>query len=691
MRVTFVDNVLLEQTASGFELALQPHLGLISLVAVLRGAGHDVRLYDPKVAFVRDKLGLGSALYRDLAERILADDPHVVGFTSLGCNFACTVRIAQMVRAARPDIPIVLGGPHATIVDREILDRYPQFDVIVRNEAEGTIGDVVAALAGSVALSGVNGVTYRRDGVAGRNPDGAFLADLDTLPFAAYDAYPIAELGLSALDIDAGRGCPFGCTFCSTATFFGRRYRLKSPQRLVFELDSLADRYGIRRFHLTHDLFTVDKRKVRAFCAAVAPRAYEWTCSARIDCVDDDLLNAMRDAGCAGIFYGIETGSPHLQSIVGKKLNLSLYDPVIRKSLEIGMQTTASFITGFPDEGPADQLATLGLIRHSIATYGDGLRLQLHLLAPEPGTSLHAQHAQSLAYDGHVSDFNFPALHPDDEVMIAADPAVFMCHHFYAAGPKRERNIALTAGFRGLVRLGHVLVNAMIDDYRGDFAELLVDYSGYVRDAAGDHFAHLLRFTRDRWPNEHPFVDAVAYLAARSLLRPDDASAVRLAESAQPLRLSRRVVPIAGLLDGSEVIRRLARNAPADDPPLRRAPHLLIADAKLATHHVFETDSVTLAVARALRSNTTIARLRATFGAAELDRRMWVLFLIGAVVDAGDCTARLDGRADVDIHVSVLPDRHVIERAISAPQSASSEQGVNVSGEAGESAAGVAL
>ncbi len=448
MRITLVDNVLVEQTASGFELDLQPHLGLISLIAVLREYGHRVLLYDPKLAFVRDGLKLDAAFYGNVAERILADDPQAVGFTSLGCNFACTVRIAEHVRAARPDIPILLGGPHATIVDREILERYHQFDLIVRNEAEGTIGAVIAALEGGSPLRDVPGITYRCDGSARRNADGAFLADLDALPFAAYDAFPIRELGLRVLDVDAGRGCPFTCTFCSTATFFGRKYRLKTPARLLHELDTLAAEYDIRRFSLTHDLFTVDKRKVRQFCAAVAPRGYSWTCSARIDCVDEALLATMREAGCTAIYYGIETGSQRLQPIVGKKLKLSLYDPMVATSLGLGMKTTVSFITGFPEEQPADQMATLTRIADSVRTYGDGLTIQLHLLTPEPGTGLHALHRGSLAFDGHIGDFNFPALHPDDRALIAADPAVFMCHHYYDRGPAREPTIALVDGFR---------------------------------------------------------------------------------------------------------------------------------------------------------------------------------------------------------------------------------------------------
>src|SRR5262249_2468707 len=110
--------------------------------------------------------------------------------------------------------------------------------------------------------------------------------------------YPIRELGLTTLSVEAGRGCPFQCTFCSTASFFGRKYRLKSPEKLCEELDFLHAEYGLGHFSLTHDLFTVDRRKVIAFCREVAGRGYSWDCSARTDCVDEELLALMSEAGC---------------------------------------------------------------------------------------------------------------------------------------------------------------------------------------------------------------------------------------------------------------------------------------------------------------------------------------------------------------------------------------------------------
>src|SRR5690606_16416329 len=124
MRVVFVDNLLIEQNGTQVETVLQPHLGLISLLAVLEAHGHEGRLYDPKLALAAGRLALDGGLYRAIARELVALDPDVVGFTSLGCNFICTLKVARHVRALAPDVAILLGGPHATILDRVILERY---------------------------------------------------------------------------------------------------------------------------------------------------------------------------------------------------------------------------------------------------------------------------------------------------------------------------------------------------------------------------------------------------------------------------------------------------------------------------------------------------------------------------------------------------------------------------------------
>src|SRR5713101_8693949 len=108
MRIVFVDNLLLERNGGICDYVLQPHLGLISLIAVVESAGHDGELYDPKLAVAKGELALDDSLYREIAHDILRCKPDAVGMTSLGCNFICTMKVASYLRVKCPELPILL-------------------------------------------------------------------------------------------------------------------------------------------------------------------------------------------------------------------------------------------------------------------------------------------------------------------------------------------------------------------------------------------------------------------------------------------------------------------------------------------------------------------------------------------------------------------------------------------------------
>jgi radical SAM superfamily enzyme YgiQ (UPF0313 family) len=480
MRVVFVDNLLFEDAEGIRRYILQPHLGLISLIAVLEKAGHHGLLYDPKVEISRGKLSLDEELYRRIASQILQLKPDVVGFTSLGCNFICTAKVAAYLRQWHPSIPIMLGGPHATVLDKTILQHFSQFDLIARNEAENTILPILDALV-SGNFRGVPGVTYRDGPLIRSNPGEPNIADLDSLPIPAYHHYPVRALGLTSLRMDAGRGCPFQCTFCSTASFFGRKYRLKSADRLRDEMDYLNQTYDISDFALTHDLFTVNRRKVIEFCDAIEGRNYTWKCSARMDCVDDELLERMSAAGCRSIYYGIEAGSARMQEISKKRLDLGLFDPILDSTQRRHMSSTVSFITGYPEETRADQQATLDLIGNCFERDSVPLNIQLHLLTPEPGTQLLNEYRDKIVYDGHISDFNFPTLEADDESVISGHAEVFINHHYFPSVLPRRRHIFITTAYQVIYGLGFPLLRYILRRFEGRFSEFMESMENWAR------------------------------------------------------------------------------------------------------------------------------------------------------------------------------------------------------------------
>lgn len=609
MRLTLVDNLVFPVGRQHTDFDVHPNIGLASLAAVVRLAGHDVRIVDPKREVRDGRLRLGPDLYEEAAEALLAEGPDAVGFTTLGCSFIFTVRVAEALKRRAPDLPVLLGGPHATVLDRAVMEAFGAFDLVVRHEAEDTIGPVLDRL-GDRRFGDVPGVTWR----AGRtalgirsNPGAPKIDDLDRLPFPAYDLYPVEDLDLPYLRVEAGRGCPWACTFCSTATFFQRSYRLKSPARLVADLDTLHERYGHTTFKLEHDLFTVNKRKVAAFCEAVKDREYSWMASARIDCVDGPLLELMAEAGCRELYFGVETGSPALQATLHKRLDLSLLEPVLRKAGEVGIDAVTSFITGFPEETEEDRDATLAVIGALTTGSDPPPTAQLHLLLPEPGTGEFEAHHHELAFDGYVAEFNAEP-HRGDHDLIAAHPEIFATYHHYPGLLPREEQIAVVEVTRQLLSLGPLVLRELLAASGLDLAALVVDVA---RRAGGRHDADMVLDEVVRRFGPAHLVTSLVRLHA-GLARPPAPRPPADADGHGPaLVLSPSAVPFDDLHDCGRVLAHLA-NRPGTPVPeaLRTVRHDYLAVRGAGGVRLFEVDPLTHLVATAFATPASPAGVK---------------------------------------------------------------------------------
>jgi len=468
MNILFVDNLLFEGSRTRPRLDLQPHLGLMSLVAIAKAVGHEAAIYDMKYDVACGRSRIDDGLFDLAVASIIDRRTDIVGFTALGCNFPFVVRLAKAVKSQCPETTILLGGPHPTILHRETIAAFPWIDMVVRNEAEETLPQVLKFLEGT-STAAIPGVTFRdAHGNVISTPGNPVIAALDGLPKPAYDAYPIRALGLASIRVEAGRGCPFNCSFCSTATFFGREFRVKAADRIVDEMRDLNQQYGFVDFKLNHDLFTVNKAKVRAFCEAVTPTGFTWACSARMDCVDRKLLEDMAAAGCRRIYFGVETGSPRMQRISRKRLNLTIVEPMLAITEAVGIKTVTSFITGYPEETLDDHEQTLSMV-FGLHCRKPGLNTsQLHLLTPEPGTELMNQYGSQLWLDDRVGGFNLPALSSEERQLIRAFPTLFSNYYSYPCSLSWTRARLAVSAFQCLVELHRDEMLYLLSLFHGD-------------------------------------------------------------------------------------------------------------------------------------------------------------------------------------------------------------------------------
>src|SRR5262245_9522876 len=409
-------------------------LGVLSLAAVLeqRGLRPEVvdlnRLY---YHFQRNNEKNEKDFSRFAAAYFREHQYDFVGFGSVCSSYPITLRIACEVKRQQPDSIVALGGPQASAVDVATMEAFEAIDLVLRGECEHTLPQLLDALTKGSPLDDVPGITFRRDGKIVRNPDAAGITDLDTLPFPAFHLLPDMET-CRFMPLELGRGCPFSCTFCSTNDFFRRRFRLKSPARMLEEMRRIKATYGHDTFELVHDMFTVDRKRVAAFCEALlqSPDKFYWGCSARTDCIDEELIELMASAGCRGIFFGIETGSARMQKIIDKGLDMADSAARVRSCSKFEIKTAVSLIVGFPEETKEDLRATIGFFMDSLLQ--EHADPQLVILAPLAGTPIQQQHKNELFLEDADSDMAYRGWNqgPEEKKMIAEHPDIFS--NFYS-------------------------------------------------------------------------------------------------------------------------------------------------------------------------------------------------------------------------------------------------------------------
>lgn len=494
-----------------------PPLGLLNLATALRQSQHRAVILDFVLALRDGSLQAGPSLYDDCARRIAAEAADVVAFSAQCATYPPTIAIARRVSELLPVARIVIGGHNASFVDAATLERYPWIDAVVRGEGEVTFGELVRAWTDGRDAAMVDGVTWRGPAGIVRNRERELIADLDTLPLPDYHLLPplaayreACGLPRSIAILEVGRGCPHRCVYCSEASFWRRRTRTFSIDRLAREMRLLRDGQGAECFLLAYDQFTADRRFVENFCTRLLDEGLQstpWYCISRLDTVDEPLLQLMRQAGCESMCYGIDSGSPRTLAFIRKQIDPAVLLERVRSTTAQGMVPTLSFVIGFPEESRQDIEATLELALRCAATGNINPLLQMPTVLP--GTELHRRYADRLVrevdtYFALGIEFADGGRLAEDEAQINADASLYSS--FYnlpcPALPLPEldrlaRFFPLLVQFypRSCLLLAHVLDRPLV--------ELFADFLAFVRNreqypqkllTAADCYRHFASF-----------------------------------------------------------------------------------------------------------------------------------------------------------------------------------------------------
>ena len=359
----------------------QPPVGLALIAAVLEREGYQVTVLDAN-ALKLEPEGVASVVSAD-----------IIGLTAMTPTINTAIAIARHLKKAYPDLPIILGGAHATLLPEETLVTAPEIDILVRGEGEETIVELLRALEYKQPLSEILGISYRKDSEVVSNPARSKNIGLDSLPFLAYHLLPWQRYrphpphgrALPFAAIITSRGCPYRCSYCSKP-IFGNKFRGQSPERVVDEVAYYKERFGIKEFAFYDDVFTLNQERAYAIADEMLKRELKihWTCETRVNLVDKELLRHIKQAGCYSIAYGIESGSQEILNTLDKDISLEQAEEAVRLSREVGLQTIGYFMIGSPGESPETIRQTIQLAKKLKLDFA-----QFAVTTPFPGTKLY--------------------------------------------------------------------------------------------------------------------------------------------------------------------------------------------------------------------------------------------------------------------------------------------------------------
>ena len=387
-------------TPSYKPLLSQESIGTLILAKKVKLANYSVRI----IRFWEANMDDYDGFRNSLSSLILQYNPKIVSFYCRGSEYHIIIDVASLIKDVSSNIKIVFGGPQAELTAEETLNGFKCVDYICCGEGETTIVPLVDMIvkydASSQFASTIPGLVYRDgEGNVHKNPNPQFLPDNYEHDYNYYELIPPQVLSKSrTISIDVGRGCPYSCTFCSTKTFWKRNFRLRSIGDTVLEMRYIKTMFGDKVYSFTHDLFTANKSRVLVFCKLIheSELKINWSCSSRIDCIDEYCIDQMVSSGLVAIYFGIETGSARMQKLISKKLDIKQCKEVVGYSIKKGVAVTASFIYGFPEESYDDLEETLSVI-HELLTMGADV--QLHCLDFERGSVLYERYRDSLVFD----------------------------------------------------------------------------------------------------------------------------------------------------------------------------------------------------------------------------------------------------------------------------------------------------
>ena len=332
--------------------AVFPEYGMPLVATIVRDAGYDVD------AFVEH---IGPIDW----DRVLAAD--VVCFHAFSSTMPATIEYINKVKAARPNVPIIVGGTHASVM---VEDTLQYCDVVVRQEGDVTLPEVLERWKKDAGLDGVLGVSYWDDGEVKHNLARAFVEDFETIPdlelINGYMNWPwwklLTKLRMRWQVLQTSRGCPYDCSFCIAPRELGRGYRIRSMDSIIDDIKYQRKLTGAKYFFLVDNHFTVKRDRTKELLRRIIDEEINWygICFTRLEVArDEEVLALLKQAQINTLYIGLESFDNRVLKLLNKQQNTDGMRKSLARIKAHGLRVLGSFVLGSDDDTVESIRATI--------------------------------------------------------------------------------------------------------------------------------------------------------------------------------------------------------------------------------------------------------------------------------------------------------------------------------------------
>ena len=351
-----------------------PPIGIMSLSAVLKRAGHECVMFDQANPETPNEF---------IVEQIRLQQPGLVGLSFLSTtSYPYAKILAREIRAADAAVPLAFGGVFASLNAYLVKEQCPEVTFVCRGDGEQLLLDLIDRIDDP---SSVAGVTWARDGKVVTNPNRPLDRNLDQWPFPDRESLPLDFVESMPLDVPAvlsmdrfttmqtSRGCPWPCVFCDIPIFNEGKWRSRSAAHVVAEFEQLR-REGYGSVYFVDDHFLLQPKRIEAICTGIneAGVTIPWGCEGRVDSTAQHLFPAMVKAHCRTLMFGIESGSQAVLDRLKKEQTLEEVETAVTNAKQAGIEIVHGFfVVGTPGETVEDMRSTFDFAaRLQLDTFG---------------------------------------------------------------------------------------------------------------------------------------------------------------------------------------------------------------------------------------------------------------------------------------------------------------------------------